>query len=683
MKRTIFNHATLLFLITVLITTSVCTSCKYQERANEIGMKDIKEVRFKENYLYVERQETYLDWNVSITMDIPIDVKHEDKKYESLQDSVSSFLNREAHSQLSRLCNEAPDIDETDYEYDVCNPFYSLNEILSVYQGRVEDVGYERISFFIIAQTESFVTYGLEEYHCAGSCGSDFHCYTFNKKDGRLVKDMITFQDIRRFVKDHPKSNHPFDQWKLEGDDKNIKEGSDYGIGLLNDGLLLVNENFSKHYFLGKIEYEDILPYLSEEAQGLVKAMGDSISHNRDEWFLGSCIGKINQKGKPTIKLMKRTPLWLGFSNLNSNDEDAFMDDHTYTLTAYETTDEVYSPLKIFDLEVQNGGDALRQWAENTRNTVADSSRYCAQLAFDSRDAIWGDNPLEEECFILDNTVLLVPYKQMDGKVDIAPFKYDGRHFKVVKPEETKPIGSKLGTISMKNTPSIYLVDESGTEPFSTNIPGIGWISNSVKAYHMLKGLYIPASIFPYHEKAIKYLPGDEPFSSSNPNHGFSAFDSTENKVYTTISERTSMGGWGCFDRYEVYWFNGEEFIHKGEDGGYWLHPSLRKFGRLLELSKSKDYLVRIDEMRSYDSRGSEEDYEAQLNDTCRFRYAAWKHKDNMLDAPNLVILDGYDDGGTFVFYNDGYKYEVDDELRVYKGDKLILKQDLESLIPE
>ena len=87
--------------------------------------------------------------------------------------------------------------------------------------------------------------------------------------------------------------------------------------------------------------------------------------------------------------------------------------------------------------------------------------------------------------------------------------------------------------------------------------------------------------------------------------------------------------------------------------------------------------------MRSYDSRGSEEDYEAQLNDTCRFRYAAWKHKDNMLDAPNLVILDGYDDGGTFVFYNDGYKYEGDDELRVYKGDKLILKQDLESLIPE
>ena len=679
MKKTHRLQPYYLFIIAGLITIFMGVSCESQEQEAKEGAK---EIRFKKDILYVERQTAHLNWDFSLTADLPIEVVQKDKTPNQFQDSVKAFLNREIHNSMKELCEEEPSVDENSDEYDLCSSFYSLEEQLSsTYQGKIEHDGGYWTSFILLAQTDSFVTYGVENYYCGGGCGSHFYCYTFSKKDGHRIKDIITWEDILRFIKDHPKASHPFGQWDIEADPKSVEYGMDYDIGLLDEELLLVCEDLANHYNLAKISYKDILPYLSKEAQDIVKAMGEGKAHAREEWFLGKCIGEIPQKDKPTIRLMQREPLWTVFSNLNCDDEASFYNEHEYTLTAYEETKEAYTPLELFDLEVSDDfSKALCQWAEDTRATSASGSRYCSRLEYDSSNAIWDDDTFEGECFILDNDVLLAPFKKKDDKVDIAPFKYDGRHFKIVKPNETKPAGEKLGTISLDGDETIYLA-ECGGESFKTNVPGIGLIANAVKAYYVKNGLYIPASIFPYHQRYLRYLPGDEPLMTSNPSHGFTAFDPKEEKLYIMIAERTSLGGYGCFDRYSVYQFKGDKFFYEGEDGGYWLHPSLRKYGRLFEVLKTKDYLVRIDEMRSYDWRGmNEEDNEASAIDTCRYRYAAWKHKDNMLDAPDLVIENGHIGEGGYVFFNEGHKYVVGDKLHVYKGDQLVLNQELDTI---
>ena len=83
------------------------------------------------------------------------------------------------------------------------------------------------------------------------------------------------------------------------------------------------------------------------------------------------------------------------------------------------------------------------------------------------------------------------------------------------------------------------------------------------------------------------------------------------------------------------------------------------------------------------DEFDDEDDYEAEKEDTHRYRYAAWKNKDDMMDVPNVIIENGYYDGNLscYVFENNGYKYEVyPEQIKVYENDKIILEQQLREL---
>ena len=120
-------------------------------------------------------------------------------------------------------------------------------------------------------------------------------------------------------------------------------------------------------------------------------------------------------------------------------------------------------------------------------------------------------------------------------------------------------------------------------------------------------------------------------------------------------------------DRYIVYKFDGQHFVRKGTDAGYWLHPSLHSFDYLYSIGRTKDHLVRIDRMED----GS-------------LRYAAWSSKKTMKDKPSIILYnDDYYEAEGISFYNGDYKYVFDyenKELRVYEGDRLLKKQDMEVL---
>lgn len=100
-------------------------------------------------------------------------------------------------------------------------------------------------------------------------------------------------------------------------------------------------------------------------------------------------------------------------------------------------------------------------------------------------------------------------------------------------------------------------------------------------------------------------------------------------------------------DRYEKYVFNGDKFILRDTSAANpFLSPSLYEYKYLVRWFETKRNKIRIDLMKDE-----------------TYRYAAWKATDNMIDNPELVIMNGsYDDSlNRFVFFNNGYEYHVYD----------------------
>ena len=133
-------------------------------------------------------------------------------------------------------------------------------------------------------------------------------------------------------------------------------------------------------------------------------------------------------------------------------------------------------------------------------------------------------------------------------------------------------------------------------------------------------------------------------------------------------------------DRYRVYHFNGKEFVDKGESAHKGLHKSLCNYYRLASYFRTKNYLVRVDQV---DYKGT-------------FRYASWNTTLDMSRQPDIVIQGGiYDEEkDTYTFTNDGYEYVVgysEDKpkseglyehhefLLVRKNRKVVLKEERES----
>ena len=453
-------------------------------------------------HLVVERQYAQLagisEWDIAeFAVDVPV------KGPQPLLDSIKSYLNKELfyafqEDAIDTVLYKAEEVYTDDMTH-------LLDSYVDKYADRIKKdlCGFCNINMFMIAQTESFVTYGIECYHGSGSTGSAFLCYSFDKKDGHRIENIITRKDVMRFFQDSPDAEHSFSQSQMETE--GIEDDCDFpDVGLAEEGLLIIDQDQGNHYAVGLLNYKEVLPYLSKEARKLVKNMGKSTS----DCFVGDQIGFVKASDGRTIVLIE-TPSRLTWS-----------------------ADGIPIP------------------------------------------NIWESDPNSKlQAFYVTNDGC-VPATVIDGKSVIEP-----------------------------NWDDVY---------------------------------------------------------SSNPNKTVFAFDASKNNLYIPLPEIVMMGVHDCNDRYNVWHFDGKEFVLKGEDGGFWLHPSLRKFGRLSYAGVSEDYLVRVDEMRIYDDRYDEQ-HEASKTDTCRYRYAAWKNNNDMLTMPDLVIENGYWDeaGGCYVFENNGYRYVI------------------------
>ena len=613
----------------------------------------------KEGMLAVERQQAYLDWNTQIIVDVPI----AGPGY--LKVSINNFLNSKLCDQLNEHTeSKQPDLKNYDGLYDIDD--FSLSTIIDAYRDVCHITNYtpvhyaasmdiarhnreqekdftERLSYvypdttcislILIAQTESFLTYGVERFSSYKDHpgGSELLCYTFRKQDGCLIDTILTWGNMEKLI-------YSLGDSDLITAFGRMTDGEFLNAGLTEDGLLVIDEGPADEYSVGKIAYKDVLPYLSKEAKELVISLNTDSVRNRNDWYMGTCVGEINTDDDERIRLMQREPLWYGFSGLHYCINDDIFDsdrDSVITLTAYTVENNNYKPLLIFDLRASKSNKAQSQWVKSARKKLADKGGYSSKIE--------SKTPYEF-CFDDDRNVLLIPYLNESLEQKYIPFMYNGRQFIITDVKDTKPQKEFFGKIALKNNDLLYLTGDAG----------------EVCAYYLHDDIYIPANVFPWHSNIISYMRADEPCNTSNPNlEKWIAF-SLSNKIYVAIVERTSKGGYGCFDRYDVYGFDGEKFVYEGSDGGFWLHPSIRKFGRLEYLGKSEHCIVRIDEMRSYNYRWSTDSdyelYEEAQRDTCRWRLSLWTHKNSMMDKPDVVINDNC---SLYDFGNNEYDYEI------------------------
>lgn len=194
---------------------------------------------------------------------------------------------------------------------------------------------------------------------------------------------------------------------------------------------------------------------------------------------------------------------------------------------------------------------------------------------------------------------------------------------------------------------------------------------DAVMAYTKTNKEYMSIDIFDVNDGYQRFINtwNCSGWYDSNPNFKFYAFNESENTLYVPVIKTIVNNGGkeseSFNDRYYVYQFDGKHFVNTGEDGGFWLHPSLRRFEALEYYGKTEDYLVRIDRM----SDGG-------------FRLAAWKDKNDMMDAPDIVAEGGSFSEPSYAFKSEDYSYAVidklleQDELRIYAKDgRLILSQ--------
>ena len=287
--------------------------------------------------LVVERLQAQLSHHIendsySYDADYVIDVPLYGPK--PLMDSLKVFLNKELFHAFDLSVDET-NLSEKDLFQD------DLTGLLDYYMGKFkpfENNIYNDYAFslLLIAQTDSFVTYGLEFLHCGANCGSEFYCYTFSKTDGHLC-EIISRDNLIRFIEAN--------NWNYQPDYDDYCDH--FSFGLLEDGVLGAEQEASNHHYVPwRVEVEEMLPYLSNDAQKLIQTQGDITKYDFRDWSLGRRIGEAETVDGDNVVLFQHLARW-GFEEHEYEGDivsEADMDEVFFDVTAYAIKDGKYVP---------------------------------------------------------------------------------------------------------------------------------------------------------------------------------------------------------------------------------------------------------------------------------------------------------------------------------------------------
>lgn len=324
-----------------------------------------------------------------------------------LVDSVMAFLNE----QLYQSCEEMIAVygDEKHRlafdEVKTNNADKLLKTYVEKYQTYFEKEleNFFTVSLSVIAQTDSYVTYGVEFYHCGGSCGSELKCYTFNKRDGHCIGEILSKEQFLKFLNEYPGYKKEVEEYSPPVDDSIAYDVRD--VALIKDSLLYVINGVVNHYSFLKIGYEDVMPYLSDEAQKLVKVQGDEKSCLWEEWYVGYQLGTVCTDDNDTIYLMERCSQVLSDYDFSPSSELK----NDVLLKVYKKEEGNYVPV---DLLSKDG----KAWP---------------YISFDIPNYAWSNPNLDNGYFAYDEDTkeLYAPYWADSLTAKMHVYQFNGRRF--------------------------------------------------------------------------------------------------------------------------------------------------------------------------------------------------------------------------------------------------------------
>ena len=433
----------------------------------------------------------------SFNVDVPVNGP------QVLVDSVMVLVNREVYK-MCEYCiefNERPDeyVAFSEKEMFTNDGKHLLDHYMGKYKPLIEDSLWNTfgLKLKMEAQTEKYVTYGVERFYCGASCSSEKHFYTFDKSDGRRVKDIINHENLVRFFTDYPEytsiDNDPWlgrTGWQFSSED----DANKYDYALLDDHFSLAIQGCGNHYLLLSFPYGQIFSYLSPEAQVLVK------QNKENEPMLPAYLSHRN----PEVNLEVDTVNYALIGCVN-----AAGGERRDTLLHYDPAMEIY-PKQVYSIDASIGSPLYLLTYSFGHLLYCDEAMTC----------IYNDDYHLQPISLFsvegrkDSVVTCMWYDQLVEASDGFPFdEFDENRF------------------------GLYY------DPFS-------------------KRLYSP--ILEQHD------PDSE-------------FANTSCLLYT--------------GRFEVFQFNGKEFIYAGTDGAWWLNKDLRNYKRTISNRIHNDGIEQIDLM--------------------------------------------------------------------------------------
>jgi hypothetical protein len=268
-----------------------------------------------------------------------------------LVDSVMALVNRE----LYKFCEICTHSDDNRPTFSIEEVYTDdgrqlVNRYMDKYKSVIEDSLWNTFGFTLKMeiQTGSFVTYGLEYFHCGASCGSEKYYYSFDKKDGHQVKEIISQDNLVRFFDDYPEFNTVgadprtgTTEWKFSPD----YEFDNSCYGLLDNHFSLVILGANNHYLLTEFPYSQIFSYLSPDVQALL------VQNGEEQPMLPFYSPMRSEDGQAWMEVDSTNCALLGYLSAAGG---PFVD----TLMRYEPEMEIY-PKRVHSIETLDGSTVL------------------------------------------------------------------------------------------------------------------------------------------------------------------------------------------------------------------------------------------------------------------------------------------------------------------------------------
>lgn len=211
--------------------------------------------------------------------------------------------------------------------------------------------------------------------------------------------------------------------------------------------------------------------------------------------------------------------------------------------------------------------------------------------------------------------------------------------------------GDYIGSVTNKNGSLIFLTEQIKGGVYHVMAYSFNEDSNR---YEKTMAFNVPDPDRKGKKKDADHIPSVscECWKSSSPNGDFFVFNKADNTLYLPLMHENAKTkqNFGS-DRYIVYEYDGNRFTTKSKnEGGFWIHSSLRDYKALVAVLTAKNRLIRIDEMKD----GS-------------YRCAIWIDKVDMSGAPDLVLTGSLVETSQYLFEDDIYSYQIDMDSKTLK----------------